>query len=285
MQLFSLLGFEVIPYAHIAPLMKLEGASRRKLSKRKDPEANVDFYISSGYPAGGVLHYLRGLANSRLADVGFEESASAAIRLDECGVAGPIFDLVKLESITRDYISLLSVEDAFEALSRWAEVYDAELNEILKAEPAITRRVLEIEREPGAIPRKDVAKWSDFRSVYALYYSRLFAPISDTSDSRFQPVAPATVRALAHGFADSYRHEADQKAWFEQIRELAAAHNFAATAGEFKRAAEKYAGSISDVSNVIRVALTGATRSPELFRIAQVIGRDEVLRRVRALVE
>jgi len=285
LQLFTLLGFEPIPYAHIAPLMKLEGASRRKLSKRKDPEANVDFYISAGYPAGGVLHYLRGLANSRLAEVSFEESASAPIRLDECGVAGPIFDLVKLESITRDYISLLSVDEAFETLSSWAEVYDPEFNEILKSEPVITRRVLEIEREPGAIPRKDLAKWSDFRSVYALYYARLFAPINDTSDPRFQPVAPATVRALAHGFADSYRHEPDQKAWFEQIRELAAAHNFAATAGEFKRAAEKYAGSISDVSNVIRVALTGATRSPELFRIAQVIGRDEVLRRVKALVQ
>lgn len=283
LQLFKVLGFDPIPYAHIAPLMKMEGSSRRKLSKRKDPEANVDFYISSGYPAGGVLHYLRGLANSRLADTAFEESANAPIRLSECGVAGPIFDLVKLESITRDYISLMSVDEAFAALSRWAEVYDHQLSEILKEEPTITRRILEIEREPGAIPRKDLAKWTDFRSVYALYYAQLFATVSDTSDARFQPVAPATVRALARGFADSYRHESDQKAWFEQIRELAAANNFAPTAGEYKRSADKYAGSISDVSNVIRVALTGETRSPELFRIAQVIGRDEVVRRVRAL--
>ena len=283
LQLFKTLGFDPIPYAHIAPLMKMEGASRRKLSKRNDPEANVDFYISSGYPAGGVLHYLRGLANSRLAEASFEESAAAPIRLDECGVAGPIFDLVKLESITRDYISSMSVDEAFEALSTWAETYDPALAEILKANPVVTHRVLEMEREPGAIQRKDLAKWSDFRYVYALFYSSLFALVSDARDERFRPLAPETVRTLARGFAESYRHEPDQKAWFEQIRELAAAHNFAPTAGAFKKAPEKYAGTISDVSNVIRVALTGETRSPELFRIAQVIGRDEVLRRVRAL--
>jgi glutamyl-tRNA synthetase len=285
LQLFRTLGFDPIPYAHIAPLMKMEGSSRRKLSKRKDPEANVDFYISSGYPAGAVLHYLRGLANSRLAEASFEESAAAPIRLDECGVAGAIFDLVKLESISRDYISSMSVDEAFEALSTWAESYDRPLAEILRASAVVTRRILDMERERGAIQRKDLAKWSDFRSVYALYFSSLFTLVNDAADEKFRPLAPDTVRALARGFAESYRHEADQKAWFEQIRELAAAFNFAPTAGAYKKAAEKYAGSISDVSNVIRVALTGETRSPELFRIAQVIGRDEVLRRVSTLYQ
>lgn len=283
LQLFSALSFEPIDYAHIAPLMKMEGTSRRKLSKRKDPEANVDFLISSGYPAGGVLHYLRGLANSRLADIGFEESASADIRLDECGVAGPIFDLVKLESITREYISLLPLEEAFTQLMTWAFSYDPELAAILKEDETITRRVLEMEREPGAIRRKDLAKWSDYRGVYSLFHSRLFTLVTDSANEKFGKVDAATVRRLARGFADGYRHESDQKAWFEQIRELAAANSFAATAGEYKRNASSYLGSISDVSNVIRVAVTGETQSPELFRIAHVIGRDEVIRRVKSL--
>jgi glutamyl-tRNA synthetase len=283
LQLFDALGFEQIAYAHIAPLMKMEGTSRRKLSKRKDPEANVDFLISSGYPAGGVLHYLRGLANSRLADIGFEESASAEIRLDECGVAGAIFDLVKLESITREYISLMPLEDAFSALMTWARAYDPDLTAILTEDETITRRVLEMEREPGAIRRKDLAKWSDYRDVYSLFHSRLFSLVTDSADTKFGKVDPATVRRLARGFADGYRHESDQKVWFEQIRALAAANSFAATAGEYKRNASSYLGSISDVSNVIRVAITGETQSPELFRIAHVIGRDEVIRRVRSL--
>jgi len=283
LQLFRALGFEPVPYAHIAPLMKMEGASRRKLSKRKDPEANVEFHISSGYPAGAVLHYLRGLANSRLAELSFEESAAAAIVLSECGVAGPIFDLIKLESISREYISQMSIEQTLEALIGWAENYDRELADILRADATVTQSILAMERESGAIQRKDIAKWSDFRNVYGLYFSSLFTLVKDPTDPRFSPLDAATVRSLARGFADSYQHLSDQKAWFEQIRALAASHAFAPSAGEFKKAREKFAGSISDVSNVIRVALTGQTRSPELFKVAQIIGRDEVLRRVNAL--
>jgi len=283
LQLFEVLGFEPIPYAHVAPLMKMEGTSRRKLSKRKDPEANVEFHMSSGYPAGAVLHYLRGLANSRLADTSFEESAAAAIVLSECGVAGPIFDIVKLESISREYISQMSVEEALEALIHWADEYDRDLADILRTDEGLTKRILAMEREPGAIQRKDVSKWSDFPRVYGLYFASLFTLVNDAADSRFSPLDAATVRSLARGFADSYQHLSDKQAWFEQIRTLAAAHRFASGAAEFKKAPQNFAGSISDVSNVIRVALTGQTRSPELFKIAEIIGREEVLRRVNAL--
>jgi glutamyl-tRNA synthetase len=283
LQLFQALGFEPIPYAHIAPLMKLEGASRRKLSKRKDPEANVEFYISSGYPAGAVLHYLRGLANSRLAEVSFAESAAAAISLGDCGVSGPIFDLVKLESISREYISHMSIEEAQEALSRWAESYDQGLAEILRSDIHLTQRVLAMEREPGAIQRKDIAKWADFRSIHGWFFPSLFTLVTDPADARFSPVDATTVSALAAGFAASYQHLPDKDAWFGQIRTLAASHGFAPSAAEFKKARGAYAGSISDVSNAIRVALTGQTRSPELFNVAHVIGREEVVRRVNAL--
>ncbi len=283
LQLFNALGFEPIPYAHIAPLMKMEGTSRRKLSKRKDTEANVEFYMSAGYPADAVLHYLRGLANSRLAEMSFEESATAAIKLDECGVAGPLFDLVKLGSISRQYISYLSLDEAMNALMTWAKSYDPELAEILIAEEPIVRRTLEMEREAGAIRRKDLEKWGDFRLVYGLYFRSLFTLATDAEDPRFAPIKAETVRLLAQDFAESYQHLSDKDAWFEQIRKLAASHAFAPTAGAFKKAPQSFAGSISDVSNVIRVALTGLTHSPELFRVAQVIGGEEVKRRIGAL--
>ncbi|MFN0084248.1 MAG: glutamate--tRNA ligase [Blastocatellia bacterium] len=283
LQLFNALGFEPIPYAHIAPLMKMEGTSRRKLSKRKDNEANVEFYISSGYPAGAVLHYLRGLANSRLAEMSFAESAAAPIRLSECGVAGPIFDLVKLTSISREYISTMSTDETIDALLGWAREYDPPLAETIAAEPLLTRRILASEREPGAIQRKDVSRWADFRSVYGLYYPTLFALVTDAADPRFGSVSAALVRSLAGDFADSYQHLSDPAAWFEQIRALATRHAFAPTAGQFKKAPQDFVGSISDVSNVIRIALTGLTHSPELFRVAHIIGCEEVLRRVKAL--
>ena len=283
LQLFNALGFEPIPYAHIAPLMKFDGASRRKLSKRKDNEADVAFYIESGYPAGAVLHYLRGLANSRFADMTFAESASAALSLNECGVAGPIFDLVKLESISREFIAQLPTEEALQSLLTWARDYDPELAAILSRNLPLARRIFANERQPGVMQRKDLAKWGEFRPAYGLYFEELFPPVSDPSDPRFAPVKPDMVVKLAKDFADSYRHEEDKEVWFEQIRSLAATHGFAPTAGQYKKNPENFAGSISHVSNAIRIALTGLKQSPELFLVAHNLGEEEVLRRVRAL--
>ncbi|HEY6121618.1 MAG TPA: glutamate--tRNA ligase family protein [Pyrinomonadaceae bacterium] len=284
-QLFNALGFEPIPYAHIAPLMKFDGASRRKLSKRKDNEADVAYYIESGYPAGAVLHYLRGLANSRFAEMTFEESASSALSLSECGVAGPIFDLVKLESISREFIAQLPTEAALESLLTWARDYDHELAALLSTNLSLARRIFANERQPGVMQRKDLAKWNEFRPAYGLYFQELFTLVYDPSDPRFAPVEPDMVVKLAKDFADSYRHEEDKEAWFEQIRRLAAAHGFAPTAGQYKKNPESFAGSIGHVSNAIRIALTGLKQSPELFLVAQNLGKDEVLRRVRAVTQ
>jgi glutamyl-tRNA synthetase len=282
LQLFDALGFTPIPYAHIAPLMKFDGASRRKLSKRKDNEADVAFYMKSGYPPGAVLHYLRGLANSRFAEMTFEESASSALSLSECGVAGPIFDLVKLESISREFIAQLPIDEALESLLTWARENDPDLATVLTGNLPLVRRIFANERNP-AVQRKDLAKWNEFRERYGLYFQELFPPVSNPSDPRFAPVGPDMVVKLAKGFADSYRHEDNKEAWFEQIRSLASTHGFAPTAGQYKKNPENFAGSIGHVSNAIRIALTGLTQSPELFLVAQNLGEEEVLRRVRAL--
>jgi glutamyl-tRNA synthetase len=283
LQLFKALGWEPIPYAHIAPLMKFDGSSRRKLSKRKDTEADVEYLMQSGYPAGAVLHYLRGLANSRFAEMTFEESASSALSLSQCGVAGPIFDLVKLESVSREFIAQLSVEEALQGLLAWAKEYDSELHDILTNNQPLARRIFETERRPGVLQRKDLAKWSEFRNAYGLYFQELFPLTTDPADPRFAPVAPDMVLKLTKDFADSYDHAEDKEAWFEQIRKLAGVHGFAPTAGQYKRDPASFAGSISHVSNVIRIALTGLEKSPELFIVAHNLGQEEVLRRIRAV--
>jgi glutamyl-tRNA synthetase len=284
LQLFSALGFKPIPYAHIAPLMKFDGASRRKLSKRKDNEADVAFYMDSGYPAGAVLHYLRGLANSKFAEMTFAESASSALSLSECGVAGPIFDIVKLESISREFIAQLPTEVALESLLIWAREHDPELSAIVSRDLPLARRLFENERQPS-VQRKDLAKWDEFRARYGLYFQELFPLVSDPADPRFAPLAPDMVVKLAQDFADNYQHAPDKEGWFEQIRTLATTHGFAPTAGQYKKNPENFAGSISNVSNAIRIALTGLTQSPEFFLVAQNLGEEEVLRRVRALTK
>lgn len=285
LQLFDALGFEQIEYAHIAPLMKQVSGSKRKLSKRKDPEATVDFYLESGFPVDAVTYYMRGLVNGRLAEVPLAEALDAPIQLSDCGTAGPLVDMVKLEDICADHIATMSGEQILAAVTSWAREYDPDLVPVLESRTELAIRALAVEREGVDNPRKDLRKWSDFRSTYGFFFPELFDLVDDPADERLAAlgVAPNVVRELAADLADNYQERPDQPTWFEQIRELAARHGFAPTAKEYKKNPDAYPGALREASQVIRVALTGATRSPDLFAVTQAIGTDEVLRRLRAL--
>ncbi|MFE9746821.1 glutamate--tRNA ligase [Saccharothrix saharensis] len=287
LQLFAALGFEVPRYAHIAPLMKQIPGGKRKLSKRKDPEASVDFYIEQGFPAEAVLYYLRGLANGRLAEVPLAEALDAPIRLSECGVAGPLVDLVKLEDISADHIATLTGEQILVAVRAWAVAHDPELVPVLDARRDLALAALAVERgDDVPNPRKDLRKWSGFREAYGFFFPELFTP-RDVADEQFAQlgVAPELVRAFAADFAESYQPLEDSGEWFDQIRTLAAKHGFAPKPKDLKQNPEAYpaGGSIREASQIIRLALTGSTRSPDLHAVATTLGVDEVLRRVRAV--
>jgi glutamyl-tRNA synthetase len=284
LQLFDALGFERIQYAHLALLMKQDGSSRRKLSKRKDPEASVTFYIQQGYPAEAVQYYLRGLANGRLAELPLPQALATPIRLADCGTAGPLVDLVKLDDIGADFIATLKAADVLTRLRSWAQAHDPGLAEVLDAEQDLALRALAIEREGTGNPRKDLRKWSDFRPVYEYFFSELFTLVTDAGDARFGGLAPELVRELAAGFADGYQPPVPDDEWFGQIRDLAGRLGFAPNQKAYKQDPAAYVGSIRDASQVIRVLLTGSGRSPDLAAVAAVLGRDEVLRRVRVVL-
>jgi glutamyl-tRNA synthetase len=283
LQLFDALGFEPPTYAHIAPLMKTEGGAKRKLSKRKDPEASVDFYLDAGYPAPAVLYYLRGLANGRLAELPLEQALAEPIRLRECGVAGPLVDMVKLADISADHIATLPGPVVLDAVSDWARERDPELVEVIATNRELAERAVDVERVGVANPRKDLVRWSDFRAVYGFFFPSLFSLVTDASDERLGGLDPALVRKLAADFADHYTWHDDQPTWFNQIRELAARHGFAPNPKTYKQDPDAYPGVLRDAANVIRVALTGSSRSPDLHAVAGALGPDEVIRRVRAL--
>ena len=285
LQLFDALGFELVTYAHIAPLMKQIPGGKRKLSKRKDPEAGVDFYIEAGYPADAVLYYLRGLANGRLAEFPLDKALATPIRLDQCGVAGPLVDLVKLEDISADHIATLTGHQILDAVRTWAGQFDPDLAGVLDTEPDLALRALAVERDGVDNPRKDLRKWSDFRPAYSFFFRQLFAPLAGPTDERLAPLGVnATIAAgFARDFADGYQHLDDPQEWFNQIRELAAKHGFAPNPKEYKKNPDAYPGSIREASQLIRVALTGSTRSPDLYAIAQALGAAAVRQRVRAL--
>lgn len=284
LQLFAALGFEPPTYAHVAPLMKTDGGSRRKLSKRKDPEASVDFYVDAGYPAPAVLYYLRGLANGRLAELPLEQALTEPIRLEDCGVAGPLVDMVKLADISGDHVATLSGPTVLDAVADWAAERDPELVQVIANNRELAERAIDVERVDVPNPRKDLVRWSDFRPVYGFFFPELFTPVTDPADERLGGLDAGLVRKLAADFADNYRYDPDQPTWFAQIRDLAARHGFAPNPKVYKQDPDAYPGVLRDAANVIRVAVTGATRSPDLHAVAGALGADEVTRRVRALV-
>ena len=284
LQLFDALGFDRIPYAHFAPLMKQDGSSRRKLSKRKDPEASVGYYIEQGYPAEAVQYYLRGLANGRLAELPLPEALAAPIELSGFNAAGALVDLVKLDDISADYIATMPADAIMGQVATWAQAYDPALAEVLAAEPDLARRALDIERVDVPNPRKDLRRWADFRPVYGYFFPQIFEPVADPADERFGGLAPDLVRQVASTFADQYQPPGPDVEWFNQIRELATQLGFAPNAKTYKKDPDAYPGSIREASQVIRVLLTGTPRSPDLAQVAGALGRDEALRRIRAVL-
>ena len=283
LQLFGALGFPPVRYAHFAPLMKQEGSSRRKLSKRRDPEMTVSFYMRQGFPAEAVLYYLRGLANGRLAEMPLKQALAEPIRVDELGAAGPLLDLVKLDDICADYVATLPGHQILAEVTAWAYHYDPGLVPVLEAERPLALRALTIEREDTEKPRKDLRTWADFRAVYGYFFPELYAMVTDPSDPRFGGLDPDLVRAVADAFARNYTPPGEGTDWFGQIRQLAAGLGFAPSQKAYKQDPEAYPGSIREASQVIRVLLTGTQQSPNLADVAATLGTDEVLRRVRAV--
>jgi glutamyl-tRNA synthetase len=281
-QLFAALGFEPVDYAHLAPLMKQEGGSKRKLSKRKDAEAAVDYYLEAGFPVPAVQYYLRGLANPRLAEVPLAEALATPLRLDEFGLAGPLVDTVKLSDISADHIATLPGPEVFAGVRAWAAEYDPEVVKVLDANPELALAAIDVERVGVENPRKDLAKWSDFREAYGFFFPELFTDVTDPGDERFGELDASLVRTVAADLADTYTHEGDQPTWFQQIRDLATRHGFAPNPKTYKKDPDAYPGMLRDAANVARVAITGAQRSPDLYEVTRALGADEVVRRLRA---
>jgi glutamyl-tRNA synthetase len=283
LQLFAALGFEPPQYGHIAPILVFEGKSRRKLSKRKDPQANVDFYAKSGFPVEGVLCYLRGLANSRLQDKPWQEVLAAEIRLEECSASGQLLDLDKLAHICREVIADMTIPEIAQRLMKWADAHDQGLARVLAVGPTALLKSLSIEEPSPGHARKDLTKWSDFREKYGFLLPALFELVRDPSDSRFTPVPADLVREMGRLVAENYQHDGDSESWFDQVRRAAVSLGFSATVSEYRRNPDKFHGPLKDAANVIRVLLTGRTRSPDMYQASRILGEEEVVRRLSSL--
>ena len=283
LQLFYVLGFKAPKYAHIAPIMKEdeETHGKRKLSKRKDPEAAVSFYAEAGYPAGAVNEYLMTIANSNYEDWKRANKTETIDRfpfaLNKMSKAGALFDLVKLHDISKTYISTLDTETVYNAVLEWSNVYDEELYRLITDDPDYARRIFSIERG-NKKPRKDIGKWSEVKDYIAYFYDDLF----DAEYENIPNVTSEDARTILERYMEIYDPDGAAEDWFPQVQALAEELGFARSPKDYKAEPDKYKGHAGDVSSVIRVAVTGRRNTPDLYSIMQTLGESKVRERITA---
>ena len=280
-QLFKVCGFRLPKYAHIAPIMKEDNGGKRKLSKRKDPEAAVTYYAEQGYPKESVLEYLLTLANSnfedwRRANPTAPQSAFP-FNLKKMSTSGALFDLDKLNDVSKNVISVMDAQTVLDKTLDWAKDYDPQLYDLLSADPDRSRALFSIDRG-GKKPRKDIAKWSEVKDYFSYCFDELFETnLRELPENITKELAVAVLDA----YEAAYDPADDKEQWFERIKALCAPLGCTPNVKEYKQNPDAYKGHVGDLSTVIRVAVTGRRNTPDLFSIMQILGEDVVRARLR----
>ena len=278
LQLFHELGFKAPKYAHIAPIMKNDNGNKRKLSKRKDPEAAVSYYEEEGIPEEAVKEYLLNIANSNFEnwrrankDKSIDEFE---LQLNKMSVSGALFDMVKLLDIGKTVISRYTAEKVYDEAKKWAQRHDEELDKILD-DKEYALKVFGIERG-NKKPRKDIAKWSDVKENIEYMYDDVF--YSKKRDYPYQVINDKEkIKKILDLYIEKYYDDNDDKdTWFEKIKELAGEMGYAKEVKEFKANPDKYEAHVGDVSTVLRVALTSRTNTPDMYEIMKILGKDRI---------
>ena len=288
LQLFHELGFKAPKYAHISPIMKNDNGGKRKLSKRKDPEAAVSYYKEQGVPTDAVKEYLLNIANSTFEnwrranpDKPMEEFD---FQLNKMSVSGALFDMVKLLDIGKTVISKMTAEAVYEKTLEWAKEYDSELEALLQ-DKEYALKVFGIERG-NKKPRKDISKWSEVKENIDYMYDSEF--YNKNQEYPYQPAISdkEDISKILDLYIEKYYDENDDKqAWFDKIKALAVEMGYAGEVKEFKANPGMYKAHVGDVSTVLRVALTSRTNTPDMYEIMQVLGKNRIAKRFEVAKE
>ena len=286
LQLFHELGFKPPKYAHIAPIMKNDNGNKRKISKRKDPEAAVSYYKENGIPVQAVKEYLLNISNSTFENWrrANQDKALEEFKFDikKMSVSGALFDMVKLLDIGKNVISKMTAEQVYDYSLTWAKEYDEELAKML-ADKEYSLKILGIERG-NKKPRKDISKWSDVKnSIIYMYDEKFFEnPTYEYGKVNDKEQINDILEAYAQKYFDI---NDDKETWFNKIKDLAEEKGFAREVKEYKAEPEEWPGHVGDISTVLRVALTGRQNTPDMFEIMQVLGKDSVLKRIETAIK
>jgi glutamyl-tRNA synthetase len=282
-QLFKALGFKLPKYVHIGPLMKMDGTSKRKLSKRKDPELALTFYKSEGFPVQAMREYLMTVLNSN-----FEDWRRADPNADlesfkfspkKLNPAGSLFDYAKLVDVSKNVISRMDAATVYALLTEWANEFDPDFGAKLSADADFATAILAIGRG-GKKPRKDLATWKDAKDYMGFFYDEyLDQPVFD------EKFSAATINDVLERFLTAFDIADDATVWFDKVKAITEAIGFTTDMKAYKADPSAFPGTVADVSAIIRMAVTGKTNSPDLYSVMQILGTDRTAQRIRAAAD
>ncbi len=282
-QLFKALEFKLPKYVHIGPLMKMDGNSKRKLSKRKDPELALTFYQAEGFPVASVYEYIMTVLNSNFEDWRRanpdEDVDKFAFSPKKLNPAGSLFDYAKLTDVSKNVIAKMDARQVYAQLRDWAERFDPEFAQKLTADPDYAQAILAIGRG-GKKPRKDLATWQEAKPYMGFFYDEYLE--KPEFDSRFDK---ATIRTALEKFLESFCITDDSGAWFDKVKAVTEALGFTTDMKAYKADPTAFPGTVADVSTFIRQAVTGKTNSPDLYTVMQILGYDRTVARIRAVMD
>lgn len=281
LELFRALGFKPVKYAHIAPIMKIDAGGKRKLSKRKDPEAAVSYFEEVGFPAASVNEYIATILNSNFEDWRKANKAapleSFPFSLKKMSVSGALFDMVKLTDVSKNVISRMTCGEVYSQSRAWAEKYSPSLLRLYDQNETRAKEILNIDRS-GKNPRKDIAKWDEIEDYISYFFDETFVPNYDLGDERLTADLAA---AVLERYQDIFDPADDKDTWFTKIKDMCAPLGCTPNVKEYKKDPTAYRGHVGDLSTIIRVALTGRRNTPDLHAIIALLGRDTVEQRLQ----
>ena len=281
-QLFKALGFKLPKYVHIGPLMKMDGSSKRKLSKRKDPELALTFYKAEGFPVKAVYEYIMTILNSNFEDwrranpdTPAEEFKFSPKKLNP---AGSLFDYAKLTDVSKNVISRMTAEEVYTLLAEWAQEFDPDFGAKLVADPEFATKILAIGRG-GKKPRKDLAVWKDAKEYMGFFYDDyLQTPVFDEKFDK------AVIVDALNRFLEKFDINDDSNTWFEKVKTITTDMGFTTDMKAYKADPTTFPGTVADISTFIRQAVTGKTNSPDLYTVMQILGYDRTVARIQATI-
>lgn len=282
LEIFKAFGFKPPKYAHTPVICKIdEQGNKRKLSKRKDPEADVRYFLECGYPIESLIDYILNLLNSNY-ELWRAKNPKASykdfeFKLDKVGSNNPMLDIDKLDNISKNVIAYFSADEVYNYALKWAKDNDQEFQQVLINNKEKALKLFSIERGTDR-PRKDIAKFSEIKNIYGYMFNETYksAKLSD-----FDPkINEKTIKSLIFAYLNKYNHNCSKEEWFEQIKQIAKNFGFADNK-EYKQNPTAFVGNISDACAIIRVALTGKNQTPDLYTIMQILGENEVKARLK----